>query len=270
VTSDKFIAYYRVSTQRQGASGLGLDAQKETVATYVKNVPGSLVAEFCEVETGRGVNALAKRPQLREALDRCKREGAVLVIAKLDRLARNVHFISGLMESRVRFVACDMPEANELTLHVLAAFAEHEAKRISQRTKEALAQAQARGVKLGKTGFANFAPALEVRRTEAAAFLEELRGLFDGMRLRGLSRRQMVAELNRLGIRARRGGPWSLCQVQRVSVALASSPDATHRGFNRSATASMPFDPPVQRMFPALRKSLTNHLSHTPRDGAFW
>jgi DNA invertase Pin-like site-specific DNA recombinase len=222
VKSDKLIAYYRVSTQRQGASGLGLDAQKETVATYVKNAPGSLLAEFCEIETGKGANALAKRPELRKALDRCKRERAVLVIAKLDRLARNVHFVSGLMESRVRFVACDMPEANELTIHIMAAFAEHEAKRISQRTKEALAQAKTRGVKLGKTGFANFAPILERRKSEAAAFAEEFRGLFDGMRLRGLSRRQMVEELNRLGIRARQGGRWSLCQVQRVSSALTS------------------------------------------------
>lgn len=143
--SDKFIAYYRLSTQRQGASGLGLYAQKQTVETYVKNAPGSLLAEFCEVETAKGANSLAKRPELRKALDQCRREGAILVIAKLDRLARNVHVISGLMESRVRFVACDIPEANELTLHVLAAFAEHEAKRISQRTKEALAQARARG-----------------------------------------------------------------------------------------------------------------------------
>jgi DNA invertase Pin-like site-specific DNA recombinase len=110
------------------------------------------------------------------------------------------------MESRVRFVACDMPEANELTIHIMAAFAEHEAKRISQRTKEALAQAKARGVKFGKTAFVNFAPVLQARRAATDQFTEELRGLFEGMRLRRLTRRQMVAELNNLGVRARRAG----------------------------------------------------------------
>jgi DNA invertase Pin-like site-specific DNA recombinase len=116
----------------------------------------------------------------------------VLVIEKLDRLARNVYFVSGLMESRVRFVACDMPEANELTIHIMAAFAEHEAKRISQRTREALAQAKAREVTLGKSAFPNFAPVLEQRKADAEEFAEDLRCLFDGMRLRGLSRRDMV------------------------------------------------------------------------------
>jgi len=212
----QFVAYYRVSTQKQGASGLGLEAQKRTVAGYVRNAPGTLLSEFCEVETGKGSNALEKRPELRKALDECRKRGAVLIIAKLDRLARNVHFISGLMESRVQFVACDLPEANQLTLHVMAAFAEHEARRISERTRDALAAAKARGVKLGRKGYANLAPLLAERKAAAMRFAEEHRGLFAGMRLRGLSRRQIVEELNSLGIRARRGGVWSLCQVQRV------------------------------------------------------
>lgn len=218
----KFIAYYRVSTQKQGVSGLGLAAQKETVSRYVPDAPGSLLAEFTEVETGKGSNALAKRPELRKALDECKKRGAVLVIAKLDRLARNVHFISGLMESKVQFVACDLPEANQLTLHIMAAFAEHEARRISERTRDALAAAKARGVKLGQTAHANFKPLLEHRKAEAQQFAEGFRGLFDGMRLRGLSRRQMVEELNLLGIKARQGGNWSLCQVQRTVQSLFS------------------------------------------------
>lgn len=212
----KFIAYYRVSTQKQGVSGLGLAAQKETVSRYVPDAPGSLLAEFTEVETGKGSNALAKRPELRKALDECKKRGAVLVIAKLDRLARNVHFISGLMESKVQFVACDLPEANQLTLHIMAAFAEHEARRISERTKDALAAAKARGVQLGRTSRANFKPHLDHRKAASNDFAEQHRGLFEGMRLRGLSRRKMVEELNQLGIKARQGGNWSLCQVQRI------------------------------------------------------
>ena len=228
--AQQFVAYYRVSTQKQGVSGLGLDAQKQTVEEYVRNAPGSLLATFCEVETGKGSNALVKRPELRKALDECKKRGAVLVIAKLDRLARNVHFISGLMESRVQFVACDLPEANQLTLHVMAAFAEHEARRISERTRDALAAAKARGTKLGRMGHVNLKPVLERRQVEAREFAEQHRGLFEGMQLRGLSRRQMVEELNQLGIRARQGGCWSLCQVQRtVAILDAGSPDQRHQ-----------------------------------------
>lgn len=117
MASGKFIAYYRVSTQKQGASGLGLDAQREAVSRFLNGGDWELVAEFQEVETGKGADALDKRPQLKAALAACRKEGATLIIAKLDRLARNVHFVSGLMESKVKFVACDMPEANELTIH---------------------------------------------------------------------------------------------------------------------------------------------------------
>ena len=214
-----FVAYYRVSTQRQGASGLGLEAQKVAVAQYLKGV-GALLAEFTEVETGKGSNALKKRPQLRQALEECKRRDAVLVIAKLDRLARNVHFVSGLMESRVRFVACDLPEANELTLHVMAAFAEHEAKRISERTKEALARAKARGTKLGRAGWRNLRPHLKERKQKAKEFAVRLKGQIEGCRLRGLSQREIVAEFNAIGISAPRGGTWSLVQLQRTLARL--------------------------------------------------
>lgn len=124
-----FFLYFRVSTARQGMSGLGLDAQRQTVAQYLAGGTRTVLAEFVEVETGKGANALEKRPELRGALDLCKRSGATLLIAKLDRLARNVHFVSGLMESKVKFVACDLPEANQLTIHIMAAFAEHEARR---------------------------------------------------------------------------------------------------------------------------------------------
>jgi DNA invertase Pin-like site-specific DNA recombinase len=216
MANGKFISYTRVSTQKQGASGLGLDAQRNAVASYLNGGAWELVAEFQEVETGKGSNALARRPQLRAALDACRKHGATLIIAKLDRLARNVHFVSGLMESKVKFVACDMPEANELTIHIMAAFAEHEAKRISQRTKDALAVARSRGVALGKAGATNLRPNVEARQKDADGFAAKLRPIFDGMRARGLSQRCMVDELNAVGVPAVRGGTWRLSQVQRV------------------------------------------------------
>ena len=216
MANGKFIAYYRVSTARQGASGLGLEAQQEAVRQYLHGGAWEVVGTFQEVETGKGADALAKRPQLRAALEACRKQGATLVIAKLDRLARNVHFVSGLMESRVKFVACDMPEANELTIHIMAAFAEHEAKRISQRTKDALTVAKTRGVELGKAGAANLRSNVEQRQAAAAAFAEKLRPLFQGMAACQLSQRAMVMELNQIGVPAPRGGKWQLSQVQRL------------------------------------------------------
>jgi DNA invertase Pin-like site-specific DNA recombinase len=139
----KFVAYYRVSTDRQGMSGLGLDAQRQAVATHIGQA--ELVAEFTEVESGRKND----REQLALALSLAKRTKAVLVIAKLDRLARNVHFISGLLESGVPFVCADMPEADRTFLQMMAVFAEWEARKISERTKAALAQVKAKGRKLG-------------------------------------------------------------------------------------------------------------------------
>lgn len=224
MANGKFIAYFRVSTQKQGASGLGLDAQKEAVSRFLNSGEQELVAEFQEVETGKGFDPLTKRPQLKAALAACRKEGATLVIAKLDRLARNVHFVSGLMESKVQFVACDMPEANELTIHIMAAFAEHEAKRISQRTKEALAVAKSRGVVLGRAGATNLRPNIETRQKVADLFANRLRPLFDGMKVRGLSQRGMVAELNSLGVPAQQGGNWQLSQVQRVINRLTTHP----------------------------------------------
>jgi len=153
---------------------------------------------------------------LAAALEASRKQGATLVIAKLDRLARNVHFVSGLMESRVRFVACDMPEANELTIHIMAAFAEHEAKRISERTRDALAMAKARGVVLGRAGADNLRPNVEQRQQQADDFADRLRPTIEGMKLRGLSQRAMVQELNRVGVPAPKGGAWGLSQLQRV------------------------------------------------------
>ena len=144
----KFVSYLRVSTNRQGQSGLGLDAQREAVSGYLSHRDHEHIGEMVEVESG----SKSSRPVLSEALATCKREKAILVIAKLDRLARNVAFISSLMETGVDFVAVDAPYANKLMLHILSAFAEHEREQISIRTKAALAAAKARGVELGKNG----------------------------------------------------------------------------------------------------------------------
>src|SRR3954452_10651825 len=141
----KFISYLRVSTDKQGQSGLGIEAQRKAVEDYLNGGRWELLREYVEVESGKR----SDRPQLLAALAHAKATGAKVVIAKLDRLARNVAFISNLMESGVEFVAADMPMANRLTVHVLAAVAEHEREMISQRTKAALAAAKARGVKLG-------------------------------------------------------------------------------------------------------------------------
>src|ERR671910_308678 len=141
----RFVAYYRVSTDKQGRSGLGLEAQREAVQSFLNGGSWTLAAEVTEVESGKRND----RPELDRALGLCRLYGATLVVAKLDRLARNVAFISKLMEERVEFVAVDFPKANRLTVHILAAVAEHEAEAISKRTKEALAAAKARGVKLG-------------------------------------------------------------------------------------------------------------------------
>ena len=149
-TIRKFVAYFRVSTDKQGIAGLGMQAQEVAVARYVVGVGGTTIARFTEVESGKRDD----RPELAAALALCKRERARLVIAKLDRLARSVRMISALMEGEVPFVACDFPEANELTLHIMAAVAQHERRTISERTKAALARSSKR---LGAAGSANLA-----------------------------------------------------------------------------------------------------------------
>lgn len=220
MAQDLHVSYLRVSTQRQGASGLGLEAQRQTVSQFLAGGTRTALAEFVEVETGKGANALEKRPELRSALEQCRKSGATLLIAKLDRLARNVFFVSGLMESKVKFIACDLPEANQLTIHIMAAFAEHEARRISERTRDALAAAKARGVVLGATGPQNLRRHVEQRQAGAEAFRARLRPVLEGFTAQGINRRAMVVQLNALGIRAAGGGAWSLGQLQRVFDAL--------------------------------------------------
>lgn len=214
----KFVVYYRVSTARQGASGLGLDAQRTSVDQYLAVVSGEVVAEFRELESGRKSDAA--RPELAKALAECKKTGARLLVAKLDRLARNVHFVSGLMQAGVKFTACDLPEASDVYVHIMAAFAEHEAKRIGERTRDALAAAKRRGVVLGATGPANLKRNLEERKAAADAFAERLRREIRGMRGEGMTVAAMVRELNRKGVTTARGGQWQQAQLDRVIARL--------------------------------------------------
>lgn len=216
MATGKFIAYYRVSTQKQGQSGLGLEAQQQAVMAYLNGGHWELVQEFTEIETGKGADALDRRPQLKAAIDACKKNGATLVIAKLDRLARNVHFISGLIETGVDFVAADMPQANKVMIQMHAVMSEWERDQISARTKAALSAAKARGVVLGAAGAANLKSNIEQRQQTASCFAGKLKGVIEGMVARGLSQRAMVAELNNLGIKTARGGEWSLIQLQRI------------------------------------------------------
>lgn len=217
----KFVTYLRVSTERQGQSGLGLEAQRAAVAAHVLG-RGEVVAEFVEVESGKR----SDRPELARALSEAKRAGAVLLIAKLDRLARNVAFIANLLESGVEVTAADMPEANRFLLHVMAAVAEHEAQAISDRTKAALAAAKARGVKLGwsipervfeqrqaaKKGAA-------VNKARALTHAENVLPVIEQIRAGGASLRQIAAELNARGITTARGGKWYATTVRNIITA---------------------------------------------------
>jgi len=162
--SGKFVTYFRVSTAKQGLSGLGLDAQKDLVTRYLNGV--TPIAEFTEIESGKNND----RPQLRAALDMCKRKKAILVIAKLDRLSRSTAFVSSLIEAGTDFVAADNPHASKVVLQMFSVMAEWERDQISARTKAALAAAKARGVKLGQAGFANLQPVIAAREHAANEF----------------------------------------------------------------------------------------------------
>ena len=215
----RYVAYYRVSTQRQGASGLGLEAQRAAVAAFVAQRGGQVVAERVEVESGRR----ADRPQLAEALAEAERLRAVLVIGKLDRLARNVAFISALLESGVEITAADMPEASKFMLHIMAAVAEHEAAAISARTRAALAAAKARGVKLGwsiperaEEAQRASAAAAERRQAEADRFAGQVGPLAAALAAEGRSLRAVAAELNARGVATPRGKAWQAASVRNL------------------------------------------------------
>jgi DNA invertase Pin-like site-specific DNA recombinase len=220
------IAYYRVSTARQGHSGLGLEAQKADVQDYLERSACDLVAEYVEVETGKK-HGLDNRPELKKAIAQAKRAKAILVVAKLDRLLRSTVVRTMLKTSGVRFVACDNPHANELTIDILAAVAEDEVRRISARTKAALAAYKARGGRLGasltqcrnltdeaRRKGARAAGASHVRNANEA--YHDVTEIISELRDGGASLREIAADLNAGGFTTRRGRPWNAVQVARV------------------------------------------------------
>ena len=213
-----FVSYLRVSTDRQGKSGLGLEAQRKAVADHVAG-KGEIAAEYVEIESGKKND----RPQLARALAEAKRIGAVLLIAKLDRLARNVAFIANLLEAGVEIAAADMPEANRFLLHVMAAVAEHEAQAISDRTRVALAAAKARGVALGwampgRAGEQRNAARKGAERNahKADQYAGNVLPVIRQIAARGASLRQIADELNTRGIKTARGGLWYAATVRNI------------------------------------------------------
>lgn len=224
----RFIFYFRVSTDKQQRSGLGIEAQRAAARQYVASIGGGVVAaEYVETESGK----LADRPVLRNALAHAHRAKAVLVIAKLDRLARSVAFVSAMMEAGVDFVCCDNPHANRFTLHILAAVAEHEARMISQRTKEALEAAKKRGVLLGSRRPGHWdgkehiraealvkgrAAAIRVKKDMAVKAYEDLYGQVGAALSAGRTCREIASDINAAGHTTRTGLPWTRRTVMNV------------------------------------------------------
>jgi DNA invertase Pin-like site-specific DNA recombinase len=223
MATGKFISYLRVSTSKQGQSGLGLEAQRQAVTDYLNGGCWDLLQEYVEIETGKR----ADRPLLIEALHHCKVTGATLVIAKLDRLLRDLEFIVRLQKSSIKFVCADMPEANELTIHLFAAIAQHERQAISKRTTEALAAAKARGTWVSRSnrtvsrlGNPNGAAALRragkgnaasiaAHQANADEHAANIRPIIENIRTAGIvSFRGIASELNRRGILTAHGGSW--------------------------------------------------------------
>lgn len=225
IQQTRFVTYLRVSTQRQGQSGLGLEAQRKAVQDYAATADGEVLAEFVEVESGKKND----RPKLAQAMQRCRLTGSVLLIAKLDRLSRDAHFLIGLEKAGVEFVAADMPHANRLTVGIMALVAQQEREAISARTKAALAAAKARGVVLGgyRGGPAvnqaeGVKAASAARRKTARGFAEDVGPLVQELASGGLSLRQVAARLTEQGIRTARGGKvWTAAGVSRVLARLS-------------------------------------------------
>jgi DNA invertase Pin-like site-specific DNA recombinase len=211
------IAYVRVSTGKQAKSGLGLEAQEAALARFAEAEGYKLLQTFEEVETGKGADALDRRPQLAAALKAAKKAKAPIIVAKLDRLSRDVHFISGLMSHRTPFIVAELgADADPFMLHLYAALAEKERRLISQRTKDALAAKKAQGVKLGGLNAKGIANAAEAKARAVA-----LAPVLDELRKSGLtSLRAIAAELSARGIKTAQGGQWHAPQVARVLVAL--------------------------------------------------
>jgi len=195
----KAIPYYRVSTERQGVSGLGLEAQQKAVREYASHYNLELMKEFIEIESGK----INNRPILQRALRQCKKDNATLLIAKLDRLGRNILFIATLMESDVDFIAVDNPNATKFVLHIMAAFAEYEREQISQRTKAALEAAKRRGVMLGKNGRLILS---KRNKANAIAFAEKMKPIIQSLKQEGFtSLNELTTILNKRKIASYKG-----------------------------------------------------------------
>jgi DNA invertase Pin-like site-specific DNA recombinase len=224
---NSYVTYYRVSTDRQGRSGLGLDAQRKAILEHLHCVSGDLLREYTEVESGRRKD----RPQLLAALELCRRSKSVLLIAKLDRLARNVAFVSALLESRVKFIAVDMPEADVTFLQMAAVFGEWEARKISERTKAALAASKMRGNALGwsipsrkpEQRMASMRGA-SANKELAARFATNIAPIIRSIQEAGItSLNGISAALNARGIATARGGAWHAGGVKNILIRNAKS-----------------------------------------------
>jgi DNA invertase Pin-like site-specific DNA recombinase len=215
----RYVAYYRVSTQKQGKSGLGLDAQRKMVADFISLDGGELVAEYTEVESGK----VADRPELIAAMKRADLVGGRLLVGKLDRLSRDLHFITSLQKSKVDFAVCDLPGCDSFTINIYGALAQREREMISARTKAGLAAAKARGVKLGTNNLRPemtleaSAKGVAVIQKRADTFADKIITVIDGLQGQGMSLRAIARELGNLGVQTARGGSnWTPTAVKNV------------------------------------------------------
>jgi DNA invertase Pin-like site-specific DNA recombinase len=217
----KFVTYFRVSTVSQGRSGLGLEAQKKTVMDFINGNSSKIVGEYVEIESGKKDD----RPELIKAIRDCRLKGARLIVSKLDRLSRDLHFIAELQKSGVQFTVAEMPEATELTVHIYAAMSQHERKEIGRRTKAALQAAMARGKKLGNPclqkgeripGSGDTASANQARKSKADKFAMDIAQVINEELTPGQSLREIAEDLNNSGYRTARGKDWDATAVKRV------------------------------------------------------
>ncbi len=222
-----YIAYYRVSTDKQGKSGLGMDAQKKQVHDFISNGNGRLTAEYVEVESGKNND----RPELAKAIRQSQLTGSKLVIAKLDRLSRSLHYITSLAESKVDFIVCDLPGCDQFTINLYGALAQRERELISSRTKSALQAAKARGKDLGSPQNLTQDAAtkgrvlgVEARQKKADAFAEKVAPIINGHVNDGLSLNMIARELNKANILTARGkaGSWTPTAVKNLLGRLAA------------------------------------------------
>ena len=214
---NRFVAYLRVSTEKQGEQGHGISAQRQAIQNYLAASNGELLDEHVEVESGKKND----RPELKKAINRCKTSRSTLIIAKLDRLSRNMAFIANLMDAGIDFIACDNPFANKLTIHILAAIAEHEREMISRRTREALAAAKAKGVQLGGYRGTTLTDkirqdALESRWTKSKEYSANVIPMIREQLKAGYSLNATARILNQQRIVTVRGGTWTAKSVSRV------------------------------------------------------